>query len=109
MPPALQVEFRRLEDEARSLRVAARLARANWSLEQGAAVDAEFELEKARALDRSHPAVKALAERIRAAKADTHAAFQPPPATAARPPWLLPLAVGLGVLALVLLLVAIAF
>ncbi len=85
MPAGLQVRFRALEDEARSLRLAARLARAERALADGATVDAEYELDAARALDRSHPAVAALAERVRLARQDTQAAFRPPAAPAARP------------------------
>jgi tRNA A-37 threonylcarbamoyl transferase component Bud32 len=103
MPAGLQVRFRALEDEARSLRLAARLARAERALADGASVDAEYELEAARSLDRSHPAVAALAERVRLARQDTQTAFRPPPGPVARPPWLLPVLIAAGALLLVLL------
>ncbi|MCB9377848.1 MAG: serine/threonine protein kinase [Holophagales bacterium] len=94
MPASLQVRFRALDDEARSLRLAAHLARAAHQLELGSAVEAEFELEQARKLDRNHPSVAVLAERIREVKADTHAAFRPRAAGDAPPSWLRPLAEG---------------
>jgi len=105
MPASLQARFRGLDDEARALRVASRLARAERALADGATVDAAYELEAARALDKSHPAIPALAERVRVARQDTHAAFQPPEeAPPPRPPWLLPaLAAGGGLLLLILL------
>ena len=104
MPAGLQARFRGLDDEARALRVAARLARAERALADGATVDAAYELDAARALDRSHPAIAALAERVRVARQDTHAAFLPPAAAPARPPWLLPALAGAGGLVLLLLL-----
>jgi len=77
MPAALQVRYRALDDEVRSLRLAAHLARAAHQVELGSAVEAEYELEQARKLDRTHPSVAVLAEKIQTAKADTHAAFRP--------------------------------
>jgi len=103
MPAGLQVRFRALEDEVRALRLAARLARAERALADGATVDAEFELEAARAIDRGHPALAALAERVRLARQDTQAAFRPALEPATRPSWLLPVLIAAGALFLVLL------
>ena len=127
MPASLQLRYRTLDDETRSLRLAAHLARAAHLLEVGSAIDAEYELEQARAIDRTHPAVAILAERIQTAKADTHASFRPaeegiagaawsrPFVDAYRslermldgPPWLLPLLLA-GMLATAAFLVTFA-
>jgi serine/threonine protein kinase len=96
MPASLQVRFRALDDEVRSLRLAAHLARAAHQLELGSAVEAEYELEQARALDRTHPSVAVLAERIQTAKADTHAAYRLREAGGGLPGWLRPLANAYG-------------
>ena len=87
MPASLQLRYRTLEDETRSLRLAAHLARAAHLLEVGSAIDAEYELEQARVIDRTHPAVAILAERIQTAKADTHASFRPPQEGSAGAAW----------------------
>jgi len=96
MPASLQVRFRAVDDEVRSLRLAAHLARAAHQLELGSAVEAEYELEQARSLDRNHPSVAVLAERIQTAKADTHAAFRPSGAGDGSRGWLQGLASAYG-------------
>jgi hypothetical protein len=103
MPAGLQLRYRSLDDEARALRVAVRLARAERALAQGATVDALYELDAARALDRGHPAIPALAERVRLARQDSYANYRPPESAPARPRWVAPALAGLGA-ALVLLL-----
>ena len=104
MPAGLQIRFRGLDDEARALRVAARIARAERALADGATVDAVYELDAARTIDKSHPAIPALAARVRLARQDTQAAFEPPETTPVRPAWLVPAAIAGGVIVLLVLL-----
>ncbi len=91
MPASLQLRFRTLEDESRSLRLAAHLARAAHLLEARSAVEAEYELEQARAIDKTHPAVAVLAERIQTVKTDTHGSYRPVPDGGSGVAWLQPM------------------
>jgi serine/threonine-protein kinase len=112
LPAALQARFRTLEEETRALRIGARVARAERKLEEGSLVEAQFELEQARALDRSHPALAPLEARIRQARGEGAAvevSGSYEEAAAERPPWLLPALIAGAVFVVVLVLLFLIF